>query len=132
MGAKKGNKNALGNEGGQPPYYNNPIDLQKACDDYFIKCEEDKDPYTVTGLALALGFCERKSLIDYCEKVEYLHIIKKAKLKVEKGYEIRLSGNAPTGAIFALKNMAWHDKTEVDQNVKFTEPVTGMKIIKDE
>jgi hypothetical protein len=116
MPAPKGNKNAIGNEGGHPPYYDDPIKLQEACDNYFKKCEENKEPYTVTGLALALGFCERKSLIDYAEKVEFVHIIKKAKLKVEKGYEIRLSGNTPTGAIFALKNMNWHDKTELTGN----------------
>ena len=113
MGAPKGNKNAIGNEGGKPPYYTDPIKLQQACDNYFTKCEEDKEPYTITGLALALGFCERKSLIDYSEKIEYVHIIKKAKLKVEKGYEIRLSGGQPTGAIFALKNMDWSDRREL-------------------
>jgi hypothetical protein len=132
MAAPKGNKNAIGNNGGSPPYYSDPIKLQEACDNYFAKCTEDKEPATITGLALALGFCERKSLIDYAEKVEFVHIIKKAKLKVECEYEKRLSASQPTGAIFALKNMDWHDKTEVDQNVKFAEPVTGMKIIKDE
>lgn len=132
MGAKKGNKNALGNEGGKPPFYSDPIKLQEACDNYFAKCDEDDEPLTMTGLALALGFSTRKSLLDYSEKIEFVNIIKKAHLKVECGYEKRLSAGQPTGAIFALKNMDWHDKTEVDQNVKFAEPVTGMKIIKDE
>jgi hypothetical protein len=132
MGAKKGNKNALGNEGGKPPFYSDPLEMQKVCDNYFTECEEKKEPLTITGLALALGFSTRKSLLDYSEKIEFVNIIKKAHLKVECGYEKRLSAGQPTGAIFALKNMDWHDKTEVDQNVKFAEPVTGMKIIKDE
>ncbi|MFA7361917.1 MAG: terminase small subunit [Candidatus Kapaibacterium sp.] len=132
MGAKKGNRNAIGNKGGSPPFYSDPSELQESCDNYFIQCISDKEPFTITGLALALGFSERKSLIDYSKKVEFVHIIKRAKLKVEKGYEIRLSGGQPAGAIFALKNMDWSDKTEVDQNVKFAEPITGMKIIKDE
>jgi hypothetical protein len=116
MGAKKGNKNALGNEGGKPPFYTDPLEMQMACDNYFAKCEEDKEPLTITGLALALGFSTRKSLLDYSEKIEFVNIIKKAHLKVECGYEKRLSAGQPTGAIFALKNMNWHDKTELTGN----------------
>lgn len=116
MAAPKGNKNAIGNEGGKPPFYSDPKKLQVACEEYFAQCEEKKEPTTITGLALALGFSTRKSLIDYAEKIEFVHIIKKAKLKVECEYEKRLFGNSPTGAIFALKNMDWHDKTELTGN----------------
>ena len=114
MGAAKGNKNALGNEGGKPPFYTDPLELQIACVDYFVVCKEEKIPTTITGLALALGFSTRKSLLDYEEKLEFVNIIKKAKLKVECEYEKRLSGNAPTGAIFALKNMEWKDSQTFD------------------
>jgi hypothetical protein len=114
MGAAKGNKNALGNAGGSPPFYSNPDLLQAACDNYFKECEENKVPATITGLALSLGFSTRKSLLDYAEKIEFVTIIKKAKLRVECEYEKRLSSNTPTGAIFALKNMSWHDKTDSD------------------
>ena len=113
MPAPKGNKNAIGNEGGRPPFYVLPEELQEACDEYFRICKEEKIPTTITGLALALGFSTRKSLLDYAEKVEFVNIIKKAKLKVECEYEKRLSGNLPTGAIFALKNMDWNDRTEL-------------------
>ena len=113
MGAPKGNKNAVGNEGGRPPFYTDPKELQSACDNYFKECEKKKIPTTITGLALALGFSTRKSLLDYSEKLEFVNIIKKAKLKVECEYEKRLSGGSPTGAIFALKNMEWSDRTEL-------------------
>ena len=113
MGAPKGNKNAIGNKGGKPPFYSDPEKLQSACKKYFLQCEEKGEPITITGLALALGFSTRKSLIDYAEKVEFVNIIKKAKLKVECEYEKRLFGNSPTGAIFALKNMDWSDRTEL-------------------
>lgn len=112
MGAAKGNKNALGNEGGKPPYYTDPTKLQEACDNFFIECDEKKIPATITGLALSLGFCTRKSLLDYAEKIEFVNIIKKARLRVECEYEKRLSANSPTGAIFALKNMDWQDRSE--------------------
>jgi hypothetical protein len=111
--APKGNKNAIGNEGGRPPFYELPEELQKACDKYFRDCKAEKIPVTITGLALHLGFSTRKSLSDYAEKLEFVNIIKKAKLKVECEYEKRLSGNLPTGAIFALKNMDWNDRTEL-------------------
>ncbi|MCK9282570.1 MAG: hypothetical protein M0P71_18290, partial [Melioribacteraceae bacterium] len=113
MAAPKGNKNAIGNKGGSPPFYSDPEKLQLACDKYFDECKEKKESVTITGLALAIGFSTRKSLIDYAEKVEFVNIIKKAKLKVECEYEKRLSGNSPTGAIFALKNMEWNDRTEL-------------------
>jgi hypothetical protein len=113
MAAAKGNKNAVGNEGGKPPYYSDPLELQKACDKYFEQCIENEIPATITGLTLALGFCTRKSLLDYAEKIEFVNIIKRSRLRVECEYEKRLFGNSPTGAIFALKNMDWHDRQEL-------------------
>ncbi len=113
MGAPKGNKNAVGNKGGKPPIYTNPKVLQLACNKYFGECKKEDIPTTITGLALSLGFCTRKSLRDYAEKIEFVNIIKKARLKVECEYEKRLSGNSPGGAIFALKNMEWSDRTEL-------------------
>lgn len=115
MSAPKGNKNALGNNGGSPPFYDSPEEMQEACDNYFKECEESKEPATITGLTLALGFCTRKSLLDYSEKIEFVNIIKKAKLKVEHEYEKALrTDRNPTGPIFVLKNMNWSDKQEID------------------
>ena len=98
---------------GRPPRWDNIEDLQKAIDKYFATTPENR--ITITGLALHLGFSERKSLIDYAEKEEYLHTIKKAKLRVENSYEIDLKERGNSGTIFALKNFNWKDKTEVEQ-----------------
>lgn len=114
MAAPKGNKYALGNKGGKPAFYNNAEEMEKAVIEYFDNCIELQEPYTITGLALALGFSTRKSLLDYSEKQEFVNIIKRAKLVVENGYEIRLSSNSPAGSIFALKNMDWSDKSEIE------------------
>ena len=113
MAAPKGNKYAIGNNGGKPPLYSLPENLQEACDKYFESLEGTDVPATITGLALALGFCTRKSLLDYAEKQEFVNIIKKARLKVECEYEKRLFSGQPTGAIFALKNMEWQDRQEI-------------------
>lgn len=75
----------------------------------------EPEPPTITGLALHLGFASRQSFYDYEERGEYSYIIKNARLRVEKGYELRLHGNNPTGSIFALKNMGWSDKQEIEQ-----------------
>ena len=86
--------------------------LQEQIDKYFN--ETPKDEWTITGLALALD-TTRKTLCDYeDERPEFLNTIKKAKLKVENGYEIDLKKHGRPGTIFALKNFDWKDKTEQD------------------
>lgn len=131
MAAPKGNKYAIGNNGGRPPLFNTPDDFSKACDEYFQFIEGEKkiikskdgekeewvrypEPATVTGLALYLGFCSKSSLFDYQNNEEFSSIVKRARTRVEHEYEKRLHGDKNTGAIFALKNMDWKDKTEVD------------------
>lgn len=100
---------------GRPATYDNPDDLLAKVDQYFQEKEQKK--WTITGLALYLGFESRQSFYDYEEKGEFSYIIKRARLHVEMSYEEKLSENSPTGPIFALKNMGWKDKTEVDQNM---------------
>lgn len=110
MAAEKGNKYALGNSGGRPPIYNDPIILYDKCVDFFEYCIESKEKATITGLALFLGFCSRGTLNEYAKKDKFSDIIKRAMLTVENSYE--QSGG--TIDIFALKNMGWSDKSEVD------------------
>lgn len=118
-----GNQNALGNEGGRPAIYDTPHELAAKVEEYFLSIKgekgpgvdewiKDPEPATITGLALFLGFCDRQSLNDYQEKVEFSFIIKRARARVEHRYERDLSTKNVTGAIFALKNMGWADKVE--------------------
>ena len=108
------NKFELGNLGGRPPHYDNPEVLESKCLDFFNYCIENKEKATITGLCLYLGFSDRSSLIDYSKKDGFSHIIKRAKLTVENSYE----QHGQTIDIFALKNMGWKDKTEVEQTTK--------------
>ena len=127
MGAPKGNKYAVGNNGGRPALFKNEAELSNAVESYFeyIKGVENKktaggwdrypEPPTITGLALFLGFDSRQSLYEYEEKGnEFTCIIKRARLKVENGYEKNLHGSNNTGSIFALKNMGWKDTSTVN------------------
>ena len=102
--------------GGRPQYYKTPEDLQAAIDAYFADPDCD---FTITGLAIDCGFESRQSFYDYEKMDEFSYIIKKARAFVERAYEKKLSSNTVTGAIFALKNMGWKDKSEVDQTVTF-------------
>jgi hypothetical protein len=118
---------------GRPPIFETPEQMEAAIEEYFNpiiygpenKCSiepvpigtEPRQRVTITGLAYHLGFCDRQSLYDYETKEKFSCIVKRARLRVEMSYEERLAENSCTGAIFALKNMGWRDKTEVDNNV---------------
>ena len=98
---------------GRPRTYETPEELLTAVEGYFAFIKENKEPATITGLALHIGFESRQSIYDYEEDGQFSYIIKNARLRVECEYEKRLStAQSPTGAIFALKNMGWKDKTE--------------------
>lgn len=99
--------------GGRPPKYTKVELMQKEIDKYFQECDQKHEPYTVTGLGLALGM-SRQDLINYAKKDEFFDTIKKAKMKVENYLEKRLIiDSSTTGIIFNLKNnYGWKDKHE--------------------
>ena len=111
--------------------------MQKVIDKYFESCESkpllDKNgnvltdkhgnpvmipgpPPTITGLALALGFTNRQSLLNYQEKDEFFDTITRAKARVEQYAEERLfDKDGANGAKFSLANnfKGWDNKQEV-------------------
>jgi len=92
--------------GGRPRNYETPEQMQVEIDKYFV----DNPKPTICGLALALGFAQRKSLIEYeGYGEEFRNTIKRAKLRVEVKYEEHLVENNVAGSIFALKNFNWRD-----------------------
>lgn len=106
---------------GRPPKYKSVDDMSAKIDEYFAECDDKQEPYTITGLAYYLGFTSRMALINYEGKAEFVDTIKKAKLKVELGYEKALhKGNATSGMIFALKNFGWSDKQEIAHSGNMT------------
>ena len=106
-----GNTNAL--------KYKTQEQLQEGIDAYFAKCDIDGRPYTMSGLALALGL-DRKTLVNYSERDLFSTQIKNAKAKVEEQLEeslYRLGNNS--GIIFNLKNnYGWTDKQELETNTQ--------------
>lgn len=124
---------------GRPPLFSSAIELQEKIEEYFdgqygSVTEPDTETglvkqtpgynITITGLALYLGFETRQSFYDYEKHEEYSYIIKRARLHVEAAYESNLYGKNPTGSIFALKNMGWSDKQEIDQKTEHSGGIT--------
>ncbi|MDO4801128.1 MAG: terminase small subunit [Prevotellaceae bacterium] len=101
-------------------------EMQKRIDAYFKECdgklltEPDgtpiltkwgqeiyigKKPYTITGLALAIGFNSRQALLNYQGREEFNDTITRAKAKVEAYAESRLyDKDGGSGAQFSLRN----------------------------
>lgn len=101
---------------GRPRIYEEPESLEIACDNYFAECVEKNERPTVTGLALFLGFASKQSLYDYEKQEEFSYPIKKSLTKIENALEKKLDQQAVTGIIFALKNMGWTDRHELEHS----------------
>ena len=121
-------------EVGRPLIFKNVNEMQTKIEQYFKSCEgehfknADGDivldkygnpviigakPPTVTGLALALGFNSRQSLLNYQGKKEFLDTITRAKSIVEEYAEQRLfDRDGVQGAKFSLTNnfKGWREK----------------------
>lgn len=110
----------MANPVGRPPKFASVEELQAKIDDYFHSRvvinhdgEERSLPITITGLCLHLD-TSRETLCEYENKPEFTDAIKKAKMRVENFAEEMLHvGKNQTGAIFALKNFGWTDKTTI-------------------
>ena len=103
---------------GRPMKFKTVKELKDKCDAFFAQREAEGKPYTITGLALALG-TTRETLCDYGEKDDYSDTIKEAKAKCQDYAEQRLyMGGPAAGPIFALKNFGWSDKQEIDHTGK--------------
>ena len=99
---------------GRPPIIETPEEFIVAAERYFAACERDKQPLTVTGLALALGYSSRQSLDQAAERPGFYDLVKMAKTRVEAAYERNLHAANAVGSIFALKNFGWKDKQEIE------------------
>lgn len=107
---------------GRPLKFKTVEELQEKIDAYFASCDEENEPITITGLALALD-TSRETLCNYEDNEIFFDTIKKAKLKVENAYEKRLVRRGNGGDVFALKNFGWKDTKELDGSFDVTQLV---------
>lgn len=129
---------------GRPPKYKNVEEIEDKIEQYFALCEGepllDDDgnqvvnkygypcwikppkPPTVTGLALALGFTNRLSLLNYQGKKEFINTITRAKSRVEEYAESRLfDRDGSNGAQFSLRNnfKGWNgEQSEIQEELQ--------------
>lgn len=111
---------------GRPPKYTCKEEIEGLIEEYFKTCDGDmamdaegnpqlnkwgypviigQKPPTVTGLALALGFSTRLSLLNYQGKAEFMNTITRAKSMIERYAEERLfDRDGVNGARFSLVN----------------------------
>ena len=126
---------------GRPPKFQTKEEIQEKIDAYFQECEGEPfldengnpmcstkygliykkppKPPTVTGLALALGFASRQSLMEYQGKKEFADTIIRAKSRIEAYAEGRLfDRDGVNGAKFSLINNfhGWGEKPEPEQD----------------
>ena len=109
---------------GRKPTFTSAEEMQEKIDAYFASCEpellRDGDgtpmlnkngepvyvggrPMTLQGLALALGFTSRQSLLNYKAKREFVDTVTRARLRVEQYAAERLfDRDAQRGAQFTL------------------------------
>jgi len=112
---------------GRPKKYTEAEIMQQKIDKYFTDCVKNNEPYTITGLCIALDLC-RDTLSEYMKKEEFSDTIKKAKLKVENYLEKHLiTDSSTTGIIFNLKNnFGWSDKQQIEHSGNVNNPFSGM------
>ena len=128
------------NPGGQKKAYSSPEQMQSIIEKYFEDCEgkpllddegkpyldknyqpiiTGKTPPSIAGLAYALGFTSRQSLLNYQDDKMFMDIVTRAKLRIEVYNNSRLyDKDGVQGAKFNLTvNYGYVDKTETDLNI---------------
>lgn len=111
---------------GRPLKFETAKILEEKLNEYFDNTPEEE--WTITGLALTLD-TSRKVLCEYNEKDEFSNTIKRAKLRIENGYEKDLKKHGRAGTIFALKNFDWRDKQETDITTQGEKIQSGVIIL---
>ncbi len=119
-------RNTIKKLGGRPEIFQTQEELITQIVDYF----NIEDKPTLSGLAYFIGI-DRETLYNYKKKDKFFGIVKKARDHIEYIYEQRLLySDKPTGVIFALKNMNWTDRQEIQQKTEITVPIMGGSSLK--
>ena len=94
--------------------YKNPVVLAEMVNGYLDECEALEVPLTIAGLCLSIGRT-KKDLMNSSVDTEMGDVLVQARMLVEQELETRLYTESRTaGVIFALKNLGWSDKKELD------------------
>lgn len=112
---------SLGNAGGHPPLYATHEEVHDKITEY-LKWEEatSKGKYTISGLALFMGFATRKSLDDQANRdSKFLYVVNRFRLFLTHYHEQKLGWvGSYQGSYVWLKNFGGYtEESTVNQNV---------------
>lgn len=116
MAMKKNNKEREERYRGRPLAFKSPKDLEEKIEAFYEFCELNERPLTLSRLAVFLDV-DRTTLVNYGEKDEYFHTIKKVKDRIQAEMEEKyMTGQSNvTASIFSFKNnYGWKDKIETE------------------
>lgn len=108
---------------GRPRKLDSPEQLVELTDAYLAHCAATERPVTLTGALNYMDIYSRHTLDEYEVREGFSAPVKRLRGLVAQSYEERLHGNSPTGAIFALKNMGWSDRQELEHTGKGGGPI---------
>lgn len=138
---------------GRPPLYSDPDVLQAKIDEYFKQGVPKRQMIvgkkpnqqilevevpTITGLCLYVGFADRESFCEYEKQNKFKDedtqkafslVIKKARAQIATHYEQLIQSGNPAGPIFALKNMGWTDRQDIDVSGSIKVDVVSYKSV---
>lgn len=127
---KEGNLFSIGNNGGRPPEYKNAEELNAKIGEYLDWEDqwknksakgEGKGVYTLSGVALYLGFASVQSLYDYEKRsAEFSYVLNRFRLFMKHWNEQKLYwGGTFQGSFVWLKNHGgYSDETQNKSTVE--------------
>jgi hypothetical protein len=115
---------------GRPRIISSPEEFDAKVDAYIKLCQSCDPPkkLTYTGLVLSLGMCSRDTLCEYGKLPEFSDSVRRAKLFIENEYEQHLFGANTSGVTFALKNLGWSDKLDVNHGGQPDNPIVTTQL----
>jgi hypothetical protein len=75
------------NAGGRPRMYDSPEAFSEGVNRYYQDCQRFREPLTLTGMCLHMGFSGRDAMFRYATYDGFLHAVTRARTLVEYGYE---------------------------------------------
>ena len=73
--------------GGRPRLYDTPEQFNESVDAYYQACIQHREPLTLTGMCLHMGFSGRAAMFRYATYEGFQHAVTRARSLIEYGYE---------------------------------------------
>lgn len=106
------------NLGGRPRLYDTPEQFNEAVGAYYLACQQHREPLTLTGMCLFMGFSGRNAMFRYATYPGFLHAVTRARTLIEYGYEkcVLIDKNNAAGRLLASigGDDFWNPATKIE------------------